>query len=348
MSDNTPSSSPNSQPIPQPAAVEAVLRMTSYPSDLVVHVYQHLSAGSATDVTGPGRAAGAAGAAVGKITAVMLVQTIDDIQAGRLSIASVDPHAEVPSLASLPAGGAASVVAGRQATTGDLQQDGDKGEEEKQSSPGRTQPSRDLHSPQPHPDPSGHSPASVTSTEAAPPSQAMPATTGASSASHTREVGFASQVAAASSPLTVNSVQAAAATEVGGGAVSAAVPAPSPALQAPASVDTTSQQTQPAANTQTSTHTSPVYRSATTQSRDTTRTDVDRARQKKLQRLRALRVENRRLKARQTCRQCHQRPVALTFLPCGHFTFCQECGSSFDACPVCRKTILADVRTFVS
>ncbi|XP_076461866.1 uncharacterized protein LOC143294213 isoform X2 [Babylonia areolata] len=67
-----------------------------------------------------------------------------------------------------------------------------------------------------------------------------------------------------------------------------------------------------------------------------------------LAKLRALRAENRRLKARQTCRQCRQRPVALTLLPCGHFCFCQECGSTLEKCPLCRKTILADVRTFVA
>ncbi|KAK7090617.1 serine-rich adhesin for platelets-like isoform X2 [Littorina saxatilis] len=71
-------------------------------------------------------------------------------------------------------------------------------------------------------------------------------------------------------------------------------------------------------------------------------------RRRKLERLRALRSENKRLKARQMCRHCHVRPVSLTLLPCGHFCFCQECGSTFTACPVCRKTILADVRTFVS
>ena len=71
-------------------------------------------------------------------------------------------------------------------------------------------------------------------------------------------------------------------------------------------------------------------------------------RRRQLERLRALRAENRRLKTRKTCRQCRQRPVALTLLPCGHFCFCQECGSSFHACPICKKTILADVRTFVS
>lgn len=67
-----------------------------------------------------------------------------------------------------------------------------------------------------------------------------------------------------------------------------------------------------------------------------------------LERLRALKVENKRLRARNTCRHCRQRPVTLTLLPCGHFCFCHECGSTFRACPVCRKTILADVRTFVA
>ncbi|KAK7484246.1 hypothetical protein BaRGS_00024495 [Batillaria attramentaria] len=66
------------------------------------------------------------------------------------------------------------------------------------------------------------------------------------------------------------------------------------------------------------------------------------------QKVRVLTIENRRLKERQTCRHCRERPVSLTLLPCGHFCFCQECGATFHACPVCRKTILADVRTIVS
>ena len=88
--------------------------------------------------------------------------------------------------------------------------------------------------------------------------------------------------------------------------------------------------------------------SATTPNREDLSEDRARERRHQLERLRALQAENRRLKARKVCRQCRQRPVALTFLPCGHFCFCQECGSSFSSCPLCRKTILADVRTFVS
>lgn len=62
----------------------------------------------------------------------------------------------------------------------------------------------------------------------------------------------------------------------------------------------------------------------------------------------ALRKENSKLKARQNCRRCLTRPANLTLLPCGHFCLCVECGQTFDKCPLCLKTVLADVRTFVS
>ncbi|KAL8616893.1 hypothetical protein ACOMHN_041812 [Nucella lapillus] len=60
-----------------------------------------------------------------------------------------------------------------------------------------------------------------------------------------------------------------------------------------------------------------------------------------------LRKENRRLKARQTCRQCGTRPISLTLLPCGHLCLCTECGPSLDHCPLCGRVIMADVRTFL-
>lgn len=62
----------------------------------------------------------------------------------------------------------------------------------------------------------------------------------------------------------------------------------------------------------------------------------------------ALRSENKRLKERQLCRDCHIRQVSITFLPCGHYSYCYDCGQRFSACPICRKTILADVRTFLA
>lgn len=84
------------------------------------------------------------------------------------------------------------------------------------------------------------------------------------------------------------------------------------------------------------------------QQRDTIAVTGAREGRRRVEKFRALKAENRRLRARNTCRQCRQRPVSLTLLPCGHFCFCHECGSSFASCPVCRKTILADVRTFVA
>lgn len=65
------------------------------------------------------------------------------------------------------------------------------------------------------------------------------------------------------------------------------------------------------------------------------------------EKLLTLRRENRRLKARQTCRWCHERPAALTLLPCGHYCYCERCGSSFQTCPICGKTVLADVKTIL-
>lgn len=64
------------------------------------------------------------------------------------------------------------------------------------------------------------------------------------------------------------------------------------------------------------------------------------------QKVRVLRSENKRLKDRQYCRDCHSKLVSITFLPCGHCSYCYDCGQLFSACPICRKTILADVRTF--
>lgn len=66
------------------------------------------------------------------------------------------------------------------------------------------------------------------------------------------------------------------------------------------------------------------------------------------ERVHSLKVENAKLKARQLCHQCKARPAGLTLLPCGHFLFCVQCGRAFDQCPVCHKTVLADVVTFVA
>lgn len=67
-----------------------------------------------------------------------------------------------------------------------------------------------------------------------------------------------------------------------------------------------------------------------------------------LRKVQMLLLENRRLKKRQQCRLCHEKQVSITFLPCGHYSYCYDCGQQFTACPICKKTILADVRTFLA
>lgn len=57
--------------------------------------------------------------------------------------------------------------------------------------------------------------------------------------------------------------------------------------------------------------------------------------------------ENKRLKRGELCQCCFGTPRSLTFLPCGHFHYCVECGNNFSRCPLCKKTILADVKTFL-
>lgn len=64
--------------------------------------------------------------------------------------------------------------------------------------------------------------------------------------------------------------------------------------------------------------------------------------------LRYLKSENRNLKERSLCKRCHSKPVSITFLPCGHYSYCYDCGQTFNACPICKKTILADVKTFLA
>lgn len=66
------------------------------------------------------------------------------------------------------------------------------------------------------------------------------------------------------------------------------------------------------------------------------------------QKVKALKLENKHLKDRQLCRNCRVKAVSVTLLPCGHYAFCYDCGQSFTSCPICRKTILADVRTYLA
>ena len=77
----------------------------------------------------------------------------------------------------------------------------------------------------------------------------------------------------------------------------------------------------------------------------------DDAKAKLRERVRQLAAEYRRLKQRITCRICRKTPLqesGLTFLPCGHFITCVDCGNKWDHCPACGIMILGDVRTFLS
>lgn len=54
-------------------------------------------------------------------------------------------------------------------------------------------------------------------------------------------------------------------------------------------------------------------------------------------------LENSRL-----CHSCHYKPREVTFLPCGHFINCASCAEPIYTCPLCEKSILATVNTYLS
>ncbi|KAH3738027.1 baculoviral IAP repeat-containing protein 7-B-like [Dreissena polymorpha] len=58
--------------------------------------------------------------------------------------------------------------------------------------------------------------------------------------------------------------------------------------------------------------------------------------------------ELRKMQESLQCKICMERQVALTFLPCGHFVTCEECGSKVHRCPMCRTSIRGTVKTFFS
>ncbi|XP_071104914.1 putative inhibitor of apoptosis [Haliotis cracherodii] len=61
-----------------------------------------------------------------------------------------------------------------------------------------------------------------------------------------------------------------------------------------------------------------------------------------------LALENRRLKAKRTCRVCQMEAVSVLFLPCGHLVTCSDCAPKVSECSVCGKTILGTVKTFLT
>lgn len=61
-----------------------------------------------------------------------------------------------------------------------------------------------------------------------------------------------------------------------------------------------------------------------------------------------LEEEIRRLKEARLCKICMDNEVCIVFLPCGHLVTCVNCAHSIASCPLCRQTIKATVRTFLS
>lgn len=62
----------------------------------------------------------------------------------------------------------------------------------------------------------------------------------------------------------------------------------------------------------------------------------------------SLEEENRLLREARLCKICMDKEVGIVFLPCGHFATCINCAPNLQDCPVCRSTIKATVRTFLS
>lgn len=62
----------------------------------------------------------------------------------------------------------------------------------------------------------------------------------------------------------------------------------------------------------------------------------------------SLEEENRKLKDARSCKVCMDAEVAVVFLPCGHLVACAQCAIGVYACPMCRTSIKAYVRAFLS
>lgn len=62
----------------------------------------------------------------------------------------------------------------------------------------------------------------------------------------------------------------------------------------------------------------------------------------------SLEEENRLLKEARICKICMDNEIGVVFLPCGHLNTCINCAPSLKDCPICRSSIRATVRTFLS
>ena len=339
-----------------PAPVEAVIRF-GYPSDVVWPIYQQLvSTGSFHDViqSDSDAAGGASGDARPHrhvMAAALLLASVENIVRSQFSDSLTGNDVSRSRAAVTRCGG----VPKGQAGAGDLEGDGP---EPPPRSANRPEGVEDVDHSAHDESPAARETTTLTSTPVTLtplPPPPPPTTTNASGATApgvttTTASGVMTAGASTSTPSATTAAPSAGRVEDTLGAESGTTTATS----TPTSSGVATAIPDEVPRLQTSSDTVDPTRHVTAQSSAATPTrgdlseDKERERRRQLERLRALRAENRRLKARKVCRQCRQRPVALTFLPCGHFCFCQECGSSFHSCPLCRKTILADVRTFVS
>ena len=48
------------------------------------------------------------------------------------------------------------------------------------------------------------------------------------------------------------------------------------------------------------------------------------------------------------CKICMDHYVCIAFVPCGHLVTCMECASKCLNCPMCRKPIQSQIKTFMS
>ncbi|WP_095210301.1 RING-HC finger protein [Endozoicomonas ascidiicola] len=48
------------------------------------------------------------------------------------------------------------------------------------------------------------------------------------------------------------------------------------------------------------------------------------------------------------CKICLNKPLNMTFVPCGHLATCEECAPRLSTCPICRNNIQQRVRTYMS
>jgi baculoviral IAP repeat-containing protein 7/8 len=51
--------------------------------------------------------------------------------------------------------------------------------------------------------------------------------------------------------------------------------------------------------------------------------------------------------SRTTCKVCWDKEVEYVTLPCAHFSMCNDCVTSQDECPICRKKIVHILHVFI-